>query len=128
MLNESGSMFDPTITWTAASTFTVTLNASADALQVGDEVEGLTGANAGLLAHITATSGAHGALQTVTIDESVTTTTGDSVGTFQRWKKLGTITSTSVYEQFMNTGIDSSFIQFKVELRGPNRELEIAEL
>ena len=128
MVDENGNVIQATITWNSTTTFTVTLNSSADSLQVGDEVEVVNGGNSGYLAHITVISGAHGALQTITIDETVTTSSGTATARFDRWKKLGTISSTSVYEQFVNVGIDSSFIQFKVEMRGSAREMEIAEL
>ena len=117
-----------TITWTTTTTFTLTLASADDSLSVGDEVEVLNGVNAGYLAHITTITGAHGALQTITIDETVTTGSSTSTARFERWKKLGTMTSTSVYEQFMNVGIDSSFMQFKVELRGLANEMEFTEL
>lgn len=117
-----------TITWTSTTTFTLTLAAADDSLSVGDEVEVLNGVNAGYLAHITTISGNHAAIQTITIDETVTTASSTSTARFERWKKLGTITSTSVYEQFVNTGIDSSFIQFKVELRGLANEMEFTEM
>jgi len=128
MVDADGDPIDATITWASTTTFTVTLASADDALAVGDEVEILAGDNAGILAHITVITGAHGALQTITIDETVVSSTAAARARFDRWKKLGTISSTSVYEQMMNIGIDSSFIQFKVEMRGPIRQLEISEL
>ena len=118
---------EKTITWTSTTTCTVTLNSGDDALAVGDEIEVLNGRNAGYLAHITTIVGAHAALQTITIDETVTTGSGTSLARFDRWKKIGTITSTSVYEQKMNIGISSSFMQFKIEMRGPAREMEVSD-
>lgn len=118
-----------TITWTSTTTFTVTLAAADDQLAVGDEVEMQSGANAGFLAHITAISGAHAAMQTITIDETVTTAGSEvSRARFDRWKKIGVVSSTTTYEQMMNIGIDSGFIQFKVELRGADREVEVNKL
>ena len=119
---------EATITWTGATTFTVTLAAADDALAVGDEVEVVAGDNAGTLSHITNISGAHAALQTITIDETLTASTNAARARFDRWKKLGTISSTTKYEEFLPIGIDSSFIQFKVELRGPSAEMEIQDL
>lgn len=123
-----GDPLERTITWTSTSTFTVTLVGTSDALAVGDEVEILSGQNAGYLAHITDISGAHGALQTITIDETVSTGSLTSIALFDRWKKLGTITDTTLYEANLPIGIDSSFIQFKVEMRGPAREIEVSDL
>lgn len=116
------------ITWTSGSTFTTTLSASDDALVVGDEVEVIEGDNAGSLAHITTISGAHGAVQTITIDETLNVSANSSRVIFDRWKKLGTISSQSVQEHSLNIGINSSFIQFKVEMRGPAIEMEINDM
>lgn len=117
-----------TITWTTTTTFTLTLATADDSLAVGDEVEVLDGVNAGYLAHITAITGAHAALQTITIDETVTTGSSTSTARFERWKKLGTISSTTVYESALPIGIDSSFLQLKVEMRGPASEMELNDL
>lgn len=125
----SGAPLDKTITWTAVNKFTVTLGATDDALAVGDEVEILAGDNAGYLAHITVITGAHAALQTVTIDESTTSSTSAASARFDRWTKLGTISSTTDYKTKMNLkGIKSPFIQFKVGLFGVLKEVEIDEL
>lgn len=124
----NGNPLVKTITWTSTTTFTVTLAAADDALVVGDELWVESGVSAGLLAHITIISGAHAALQTITIDETASAGSGTAGGRFDRWKKLGAITSTSVYEANVNIGIDSSFIQFKVEMRGPARQLEISDM
>jgi len=128
MIASGGTSLEKTITWTAATTFTVTLAAADDALQVGDEVDVVAGGNAGFLSHITDISGAHGALQTITVDETMTTTSGTATARFDRWKKIGTVTSADHFHQKINIGIDYSFIQFKVELRGVPRELEVQEL
>ena len=117
-----------TITWTSTTTFTLTLNASDDSLSVGDEVEVLNGVNAGFLAHINTISGAHGAVQTITIDETVTTGSSTSIARFERWKKLGTISNTSKYEDTLNVGIHSSFLQIKGEIRGLANEQELSSL
>ncbi len=119
---------EASIAWVNATSFTVTLAATDDALAVGDEVEIINGVNSGCLAHISAISGAHAAVQTITIDETLTASTNTARARFDRWKKLGTISSTAKYEEVVNIGVDSSFIQFKVELRGPVAEMEIGEL
>lgn len=117
-----------TVTWTTTTTFTLTLATADDSLAIGDEVEVLDGVNAGYLAHITTITGAHAALQTITIDETVTTGSSTSTARFDRWKKLGTISSTTVYEHALLIGISSSFIQFKCEMRGPASEMELQDL
>lgn len=116
------------ITWTSTTTFTVTLAGGDDSLAVGDEVEVLSGANAGVLAHITTISGAHAALQTITIDETVVSATTTGTARFERWKKVGVISSTTKYEDNVNIGINSSFIQLKVQMRGPASEMAISDL
>lgn len=128
MQNASGNRLQKVITWTGSSTFTVTMVSSEDPLRAGDEVEILGGVNAGYVMHIDEISGAHGALQTITVDESMPVSSGTSLATFDRWKKLGTITSNTKFHDKLNVGIDSSFIQFKVLLRGSPRDLELAEL
>lgn len=117
-----------TITWTSGTTFTLTLASGDDALAIGDEVEVLNGVNAGYLAHITTISGSHAALQTITIDETVPTTSSTSVARFDRWKKLGVISNNTKYEDNLNVGIDSSFLQLKGELRGLANEMELSSL
>lgn len=128
IFNSARQSLESTITWTSATTFTTTLGAGDDSLGVGDEVEVLAGRNAGYIAHITSISGAHGALQTITIDETCPDVSGTSKARFERWKKLNTITISDKYEVSSNIGIDASFIQFKVVLEGPTRDLEISDM
>lgn len=116
------------VTWTSTSTFTVTLFSGDDALAVGDEIEVLSGVNAGFLAHITQISGNHTAIQTITIDETVAVGSGTSRVAFDRWKKLAVITDTSKYEFKTPIGIDSSFIQFKIEFRGFPIDIDLSDL
>ncbi len=117
-----------TITWTSGTTFTLTLASGDDALAVGDEVQVVNGVNAGYLAHITTISGNHASSQTITIDETVPTTSSTSVARFERWKKLGVISNTSKYEDTLNVAINSSFLQIKCELRGLPSEQELSQL
>lgn len=131
LLTENRYVLQGDATWTSATTFTITLGNtgdSSDPLAVGDEIEVLNGKNAGNLAHITAISGSQGFSQTITIDETMVNTSGASVIRFDRWKKLGVITDTTKYVIPLNTGITSSFTQFKVELRGLPRDFEIKSL
>ena len=128
LVGATAAIIRKTITWVNATSFTVTLSAADDALMVGDEVEILSGENSGMLAHISTISGSHGAQQTITMDETGTASIATGIARFDRWKKLGVITDKSQYEDVVNIGIPSSFIQFKVELRGPSRELEVESL
>lgn len=116
------------ITWVNGTSFTVTLNASDDQLAVGDEVEVVASLHSGVCAHITAISGAHGALQTMTIDETVVASTEQSTARFDRFKKLGSVSDTSTYKSSFPIGIDSPFVRFKVELRGNIEEMELYDL
>ena len=117
-----------TITWTSTKIFTLTLAAGDDSLAVGDEVEILNGVNAGWTAHITVISGAHAAVQTITIDETVTTGSSTSIARFERWKKLGVISNTNKYEDNLNVGLLSSFLQVKGEIRGLASEQELSSM
>lgn len=128
LLDENRRVFNEEITWTSGTTFTITLAANDDALAVGDEVEILGRNNAGVLAHITEITGNHAALQTITIDETVLKTSGTSKATFDRWKKIGVIDSNTKYFAPLNIGIQSSFIQFKIELRGPATDYNIKQV
>jgi hypothetical protein len=128
LLDASRRHLEKICTWASGTTFTVTLSSSDDALAIGDEVEVIAGKNGGVLAHITTISGAHAALQTITIDETIVNTSGVSLCRFDRWKKLGVINDTSKYFVPQNIGISSSFIQFKVEIRGPATDFDIKNL
>lgn len=81
-----------------------------------------------MLAHITDISGAHLAVQTITIDETVTSTSLTSKARFDRWKKLGVIDDTTKYVVPLKIGISSAFIQLKIELRGPAKDFDIKAL
>lgn len=128
MLDVNRQPIQKTITWTSGTTFTVTLNGSDDALVVGDEVEIVGGASAGMLAHITTISGSHAALQTITIDETNNAAATTSYARFDRWKKLGIIDSLTKYSVPLNVGITSSFVQFKIEVRGQANDFNIQSL
>ena len=128
LLDDSRFPLEETITWTSTTTFTVTLAAGDDSLSVGDEVEIRAGVNSGALAHITTISGAHAAIQTITIDETLANGSGGSLCRFDRWKKLGVIDSATKYFVPTNIGISSSFVQFKIEMRGPANDFDIKSL
>ena len=119
---------ESSITWTGASTFTVQLSAADTPIQVGDEVEVIGGDNAGTLSHISTISGAHAAVQTITIDETLTASANTARVRFDRWKKLGVISDTNKSFSSVKVGIDSTYIQYKIEMRGPSAEMEISSL
>jgi hypothetical protein len=113
------------ITWTSVNTFTTTYSEWANA-QVGDEIEVLQHAGAGLLAHITSITSV-GGTYTITIDENFDNyLTGDiGLAIFRNWIKLATIDATNT-DGFISRNIDAKgkFIQVKVELRGKKVKIE----
>jgi len=63
------------------------------------------------------------------VDEAVNSGSGTSIAVFERWKKLGSIDANSDKQQGkLNIGIDSSFMQFKVELRGRAINMSFADM
>lgn len=128
LTNSSKNPLESIITWTSTTTFTVTASAGDDPFAVGDEIEVLSGKNDGLLAHITQISGAQFALQTVTIDEVANNNSGLARCRFDRWKKLGVINDSSKYAVALKIGITSTFIQFKLELRGLPADFDVKSL
>lgn len=116
------------IVWGSSTTIEVTLDPGDEALAVGDEIEVVGKNSAGLLAHITQISGAHGALQTCTIDETAPNTLAASTVRFERWKKLAVIDNNTKYFAPASIGIHSTHIQFKVELRGANMDYYMTDL
>jgi hypothetical protein len=113
------------MTWTSSTTFTSTETGWSNA-EVGDEVEILRGAGAGLLAHITDISVVTGTY-TITIDETFDNYTVNDIGiaTFRNWTKFITITSDDT-DGFVARQLDiqGKFIQIKVELRGKGVKIE----
>lgn len=86
-----------TVTWTSATTFTVTSSAIdgtgstyCTPVEIGDEIMIQRGANTGLIAHIADMSTISGTT-TVTIDRSATLTSGTAIAMFTNFKKLGTV-------------------------------------
>jgi len=110
--------------WTSTTTFTVTPTTTVwEQAQVGDEVEVLTGAAGGMLAHISTISENAG-VYTITLDEAYPdyTTGDDSVVVFRNWTKFKTIEygDSNAEQHFLaeHLGLAGEFLQLKVELRG----------
>jgi hypothetical protein len=123
--NEFVNLANWDITWTSTTTFTTTETGWASAT-VGDEVEILAGAGAGILAHISTITESSGTY-TVTIDESFDYyTSGDiAVAIFRNWTKWQTITSTNTLGYLSEQlGVTGKFLQLKIELRGVEVQIE----
>jgi len=116
------------VTWTDSDTFTTTDTQWAN-VQVGDEVEFVEGTGSGYLAHITSITEDAGTY-TVNIDETIKNLTASDTGTavVSRWKKLttldnGIISNDDGFSEIA-VGVKSKQIQFKIELRGEDVEIE----
>lgn len=116
------------ITWTSTNTFTTTQEDWASAV-IGNEVEIITGAGGGLLAHITAISSVAGTY-TITLDDSYTYYTAGDQGkaVFRNWIKWKTIEygSSDALQYFVSEQLGSigKFMQMKIELRGIETRVE----
>lgn len=116
------------MTWTSTTTFTSTETGWADAV-VGNQVEVLTGAGAGLLAFITDISESSGTY-TITLDDSYDNYVSGDIGiaNFRNFIKWKTIKYGDTYDGqgFLseNIGAEGKFLQLKVELRGINVQIE----
>ena len=116
------------LTWTDSNTYTTTDTQYAN-VEVGDEVEFVEGTGSGYLAHITSISEDAGTY-TVRIDETIKNLTASDTGTaiVSRWNKLttldnGIISNDDGFSE-ITVGVKSKQIQFKVELRGEDIEVE----
>lgn len=122
------NLADWDMTWTSANTFTSTETGWANAV-VGNEVEILTGAGGGLLAHITAISENAGTY-TVTLDDTYDNYTSGDIGRaiFRNWKKWKTIeygdSNANQYYIESHIGAKGKFLQLKIELRGVQVRIE----
>lgn len=124
----SDNTTDGLVTWSDSDTFTSTDPQFANVI-VGDEVEIIQGTGSGYLAHITSIS-EDGGTYTVNLDESIKNLTAATTGrvVVSRWTKLTTITNANPtnsdgYSE-ITVGVKSKTIQFKVELRGEDIEIE----
>lgn len=117
-----------TITWTDSDTFTTTDTQFANVL-AGDEVEVVQGAGAGYLLHVSSITESSGTY-TVNLDEAVKNISASDTGrvVVSRWTKLTTLNATTPqnndgYSE-LPLGVRSKSIQFKIELRGEDVEIE----
>jgi hypothetical protein len=113
-------------TWSDTDTFVV---ASADFANVvaGDEIEIFVGKGAGSLAHVLSITGTS-PNYTVNLDEAIPNVSGVSYIMVSRWTKLGTISSQTIQKKIWSIAKMSTWIQFKVELRGTESSPELEKL
>jgi len=113
-------------TWTSTTVFTTLSSGHAttpldlSTVEVGDEVEILSGSGAGHIAHVSAISKS-GYQYTVTLDEAAPFVTASDVMWFiiNNWTKVETIDSTfEGTQKTISIDTQSGWCQFKVELRG----------
>jgi hypothetical protein len=114
------------VTWTAGNVFTTTSAGIAQAL-VGDEVDITAGPNTGYTAHILSITLLAGTY-TVTIDETLPTTSGAGQVVIRDWKKLDTITSQTIEYKDIPIPTSASWIQIKIELRGYRMSPELEQM
>lgn len=119
---------DGLITWSDTDTFTTTDTQWANVV-AGDEVEIIQGAGSGYLVHISSISEA-GGTYTVNLEESIKNISASDTGRAiaSRWTKItelnnGIITNEDGYSEIA-LDVKSKAIQFKVELRGEDVEIE----
>lgn len=127
-MRETIDLANWTGTWTSTTTFTSTETNLANT-SIGDEVEILSGAGGGILAHITDISSNAGTY-TITIDETFSNyVAGDKCKFVTRnWTKWKTIAQgdNNAEKGFIseNIGATGKFIQLKIELRGVKTRVE----
>ena len=106
---------------------------------MGDEVEVLEGKNAGWIAHISSIADTNGTVVTagitdtanyeLTIDPAVSfSNTDTSLARIDRWTRLGIITDSTTYQDNLDIGIISPFLQLKVAMRGRAYEVNVDEI
>lgn len=124
-----------TITWTTATKFTCSTSDLAGTgtsyntqVAVGDEVMVQSGVNVGTIAHITALQDVLGTT-TVTIDRSVSTTSGTSYAMMSNYKLLSTITPSEPFT-FKNIRVadPKTMIQVKVVMQWKGYYDELQEI
>ena len=120
-----------TVTWIDGESFTVdTTELDFRGAEIGDEVDIISGAGAGYTAHISEIDGAT-SIYTVTLDEEVPGISAGGLSSIvvDNWTKHPTLinsdleTASQGYAQLTDFGV-STWIQFKIELRGFNVQVE----
>ena len=114
------------VTWSSNTTFT-TQGLDFSELEVGDEIEVVAGAGAGVSSHISSITN-NGGLYTITLeDENEFISSGDkSLVIGDNWKKLKTIDRNLETTGYAKLRLDkvNTFIQLKIELRGVGVTIE----
>ena len=121
-----------TVVWANATTFNTQddLSYIKTRFDAGkrDEIEITTGTSAGRLAHVTDIQ-YNGSTYEVTIDESLGTASTESKLRFDNWVKIPeTMTAEDGGVKRLGVGEVSSWIQFKIEMRGQAERPEVREL
>lgn len=106
-------------TWADSSTFNTTDAAARNVLAVGDEFVCVEGQGQGRTAHITAIAQSTGTVS-LTLDEAIGSVGVAATGYFTKFKKIGEVTSTRAEPDIarVSANVNSSWVQFKVEMRG----------
>jgi hypothetical protein len=121
------------ITWVNSTTFDINNSVSGSSLtdfEEGWEVEITSGKGAGYIAHISSKINNNDGTYRVILDETVNGVSSGDLGgcLIQNFKRLvgGTITGPDIDdgELSLDIGLTSKFIQFKIELRGNQIEIE----
>ena len=110
------SVTDLKAIWTSTTTFTTTQDMSD--VETDEEVEIVGGSGSGFMAHISSITEDAGTY-TITLDEAFIFATASDEFLFvvDNWKKLGSITNTSLESGFRIDAV-GGYLQIKVELRG----------
>lgn len=123
------SVLQATGTWASTTTFTCVVPTG---VAVGDEVEVMSGDNAGCSFKISTLSATPDGSSTITVtisEAAPTSSTGGALFNFDNWVSETAISSTTVGNQRVpfSAIAQGEFIQFKVELRGFDVELDEIE-
>lgn len=110
------------VAWSSTTTFGTTADLSLveERYNAGhrDEIEVITGAGAGRLAHITSLDKS-ASTYTITVDQAIGTAGSTATLRIDNWKLIDkTMDSSTEVERFGTSGEASSVAQFKIELRG----------
>lgn len=115
-------------TWASDTTFTSSSSQAWSDVSVGDELEIIAGCGAGLSVKITNLS-LNAGTYTITIDTAVTSASGNFGARVGNWTQVGSITNQNIkHYDFSISGINSTWIQFKIILFGKGNSPQIEEL